>query len=140
MFFPDRHNERFNFTADVGLLVSEFIVEGSGRPADRSHAVGASTSSGRVLSMSSNPPPACKKGTGSSQSATVKVAYAVAKKVGNKLEFKKLHQAFIKVVESTANIHYLTHAARGKWGENLVLVTADGMPLEDGSGTQGELI
>lgn len=146
-FFPNLRNERFNFTSDVGIFITSLAVEGSSRPRDPnlqpSQPGGSSSgggSSSRVLSISSNTPPMFKKSTGSSSCVTVKVVYSTMKKIGNKFSFKKLHQAFVKVVESTANVHYITHVVREKWNNNLVLVTNDGMLIEDGSGTKGELV
>ena len=122
----------------MGLFISQLSVEGT-RRARSSTADSASnnnsTSSGRVLS---NVPPVFKsKAGGSSSSISVKIAYATMKRNGHKCEFRKLHQAFFRVGESTANVCYLTEAVKEKWGKDLVLVTADGILIEDSSGTRG---
>ena len=115
-------------------------MEGSRRARSDAASTSNSTSSGsRVLSVPSTVPPIFKsKVGGSSSSISVKIAYATMKRNGTKCEFRKLHQAFIKVGESTANVSYLTEAVKEKWGKDLILVTADGMPIEDSSGTRGE--
>ena len=140
VFFPDVNNESFNFTPEVGVFITDFNVEGRPSAFERSTSGRGSSSSTRVLSVASSVPPCSKKSTAGSSYVNVKIAYAtVKKKFGHKLDFKKIHQSFFKILESTANVHYLTQAVREKWGgENLILVTNDGMPIEDGSGTQGE--
>jgi hypothetical protein len=56
---------------------------------------------------------------------------------GNRLEFKPLHVTFVEVTEATANVVYLSHVVKERWGPHFRLVTSDGMVLEDSSGTQG---
>jgi len=46
-------------------------------------------------------------------------------------------QAFIDVTDSTANAHCITNVVQKRWGTDFQLVTADGLQLEDSSGTQG---
>lgn len=142
-FFPDTANEKFDFTADVGLFITRFIVEGTQsrlRPAVSASMACPSTS--RISSLSNiQPPPVYKSNRASSGGpfANVKITYSIIKKSGSRPDFKKLHQAFIKVNDDTANVHYLTYMIRQKWNCDLVLVTPEGMPIEDGSGTQGNL-
>ena len=54
-----------------------------------------------------------------------------------KPEFTLQTQPFVDVTESTANVIYITSAIQSKWGSQYVLVTSDGLQIEDGSGTQG---
>ena len=135
VFFP----ESFEFTPKVGVCITDFNVEGRPSALERSMSGRGSSSSTRVLSVASSVPPCSKKSTAGSSYVNVKIAYATVKKkyYGHKLDFNEIHQ--LKLLESTANVHFLTQAVREKWGgENLILVTNDGMPIEDGSGTQGE--
>ena len=44
---------------------------------------------------------------------------------------------FTTVVESTALISYLSSMIQEKWGEGYLLVTSDGLRLEDSDGTRG---
>ena len=68
----------------------------------------------------------------------VKVVQATMRRQANgKLEFTSTGQAFIDVTDSTANVHYITNIVQKKWGAEFQLVTADGLQLEDSSGTQG---
>ena len=57
--------------------------------------------------------------------------------IGGKAEFTPQTQTFVDVTESTANVIYITTAVQRKWGSQYVLVTSDGLQIEDGSGTQG---
>ena len=69
----------------------------------------------------------------------VKVVQAhVSKSATGKLEFHRLGQAFIDVNESTANVFHITDVIQNKWGDDYVLVTGDGLQVEDSSGTQGK--
>lgn len=50
--------------------------------------------------------------------------------------FRKLGQVFIDVMEVTTNIHYITSVVQQKFGSDYAIVTADGLRIEDSSGTQ----
>ena len=52
-----------------------------------------------------------------------------------KCEFANHGQTFVDVIESTVN--YIRNAVQKRWGEEYILVTADGLEIEDSSGTQG---
>ena len=79
------------------------------------------------------PGPFAKKG-----SNTINVKVAAIKHLGKgKVEFSSRGQTYIDVTDSTANVHYITNAVQQKWGTGFQLVTADGLALEDSSGTQG---
>ena len=43
------------------------------------------------------------------------------------------------VTEATANFHYISSTIQRKWGQEYILVTYDGLKLDDSSGTQGML-
>ena len=58
-------------------------------------------------------------------------------KNGRKVDFKPVHQTFIELVETTANVDHILGVVQRKWGTNFVLVTQDGLKLEDAPGTQG---
>ena len=122
----------FDFNVDVGVVITRLVVEC--RLNDGSRA-----SSSRILSLRSpsTPPIFTKKGSGSSI-ANVKITQAIMKKgANNRPEFKRLHQTFVEVMDSTANI-YLSNAVREKWGSEYMLVTADGLTIDESSGTRGE--
>ncbi len=71
-------------------------------------------------------------------SANVKVVLAaISRSSGGKLNFTKQKQTYIPVKEATATVPYITSVVRETWGPHNVLVTADGLKLQDGPGTQG---
>lgn len=55
----------------------------------------------------------------------------------NKPVFTPSHQTYVEVQESTANVDYIKNNIRRQWGDNYILVTNDGLELEDSSATQG---
>lgn len=123
----------------MGYLILRLIVEGS----TCSSMAAIPSGSNRVFSSSStagctiSPKPVGTK----KNSINVKIVHASAKKGtgrDGRPEFKPLTQAFVEVTESTANVMYLSHIIKEKWGADHILVTADGMKIEDSSGTQGE--
>ena len=144
-FFPDNRNSRFVFTGDVGLFITTLMVEGSPSGSNVSRDGESSAGFSRVFStVGSKPlqasPLFTSRKASSSSAVNVKIVQAIMKKgIGSRPEFKPLHVEFVKVTEETANVLYLSHVVKGKWGSEYVLVTADGMELEDSSGTQGEL-
>lgn len=52
-----------------------------------------------------------------------------------KVEFLHEEQMHIDVTESTANVQYVTREMQERWGKTYVVVTADGLELEDCEGT-----
>lgn len=52
--------------------------------------------------------------------------------------FLKLGQIFIELCESTANMPYVSEKVKNEFGNDHVLVSADGLEITDSSGTQGE--
>ena len=54
-----------------------------------------------------------------------------------KCEFTNHGQTFVDVTESTSNVNYVRNVVQKRWREEYTLVTADGLEIEDSSGTQG---
>jgi len=76
-----------------------------------------------------------------SQSCTVKVIQASMKRMPNgKCEFSQMGQVFVDCNESSANANYIRSVVQSKWGTQYILVTGDGLEIEDSSGTQGRCI
>ena len=74
------------------------------------------------------------------QSTNVKIVQASVKRLSSgKMEFTAQNQTFVDVTETTANLHYVSSAIQAKWGPKYVLITSDGLKLDDSSGTQGML-
>ena len=62
----------------------------------------------------------------------VKVVQATMKKLSNgKYEFNNENQTYITVTEGTANLDYISQVVQRKWGAGYVLVTSDGLKLDD---------
>ena len=62
----------------------------------------------------------------------VKVVQATMKKLpSGKMEFKSENQTYVTVTEGTANLDYVSQAVQRKWGSHYVLVTSDGLKLDD---------
>ena len=58
--------------------------------------------------------------------------------VGGKPEFDPMEQLYVCLTEATANVDYVLNTVQWKWGNDRVLVTADGLKIEDCAGTQGQ--
>lgn len=143
-FFPDPQNTRFLFSDDVGTLITDFKAMGS--PSAPQTPVASQTT--RVSSVpwsglseaSTSTAPASQlfTATRKTQSTNVKIVQASMKRLsGGKMDFTPQNQTFVDVTEATANLHYVSSAIERKWGPEYVLVTADGLKLDDSSGTQG---
>ena len=58
---------------------------------------------------------------------------------GNRPHFSKQGQTYVELTEATAKMQYVTSAVQHEWGAEYVVVTSDGLPIPDSSGTQGML-
>ena len=136
-FFPDPSNplQAFLFSDDVGSLCYRFNVEGSpssGNSGNRTLLfTQPSTSRNPLVAHSS------RRSSGG-PTINVKVVQAKMRWPQNgKPEFTSQNVAYINVAETTANITYITNAVQNKWGTDYVVVSSEGLPIEDSSGTQG---
>ena len=57
---------------------------------------------------------------------------------GGKPQFERVGQVFVNITEATANLMHVLTAVREDFGEDYVVVTAEGLEVKDSSGTQGE--
>lgn len=70
--------------------------------------------------------------------ANVKVVQAKFKKLPNGWpDFTILSQTFVEIYETTPNVTYLSSVIKEKWGAEYLLVTSDGLQINDTTGTQG---
>ena len=53
-------------------------------------------------------------------------------------EFSQKAQMHLNVAESTANVNHILREVHQRWGEEYVIVTVDGLELEDCEGTKGK--
>jgi hypothetical protein len=145
-FFPDVRNERFDFCSDVGFLITRLQVEGSSFSESSPSTSGnnpstSGSSTSRVFSTlgsaTSSIIPVGKKNS----NPTLKIFKGtIVKKSNGHLAVERIGQTFVTITDSTANVPYLTHHVKEKWGQNYVLVSNDAIRIEDSSGTQGGLI
>ena len=57
-----------------------------------------------------------------------------------KFEFQPVSQTFIELIEATANVDHILAIIRRRWGPDYILVTQDGLQIEDSPATQGSYI
>ena len=139
-YFPDSQNTRFVLSDDVGVLITELVAMGSPAPGTTSQSAVRVPS---ISSLSSEPSTSGLQTHALSlrknHSSNEKIIQASMKRLANgKLDFVPHNQTFVDVTEATANVNYITAAVQRKWGPDHVLVTSDGLQLDDSSGTQGE--
>ena len=142
-FFPDPSNTHFLLTDDVDILITNLVAMGS--PVQSTSSSTSATT--RMSSASAEPstyglqvPQTQYTASRKAQSTNVKILQASIKRLSNgKIEFLAQNQTFVDVTETTANLHYVSSAIQRKWGSEYILVTSDGLKLDDSSGTQGML-
>ena len=54
-----------------------------------------------------------------------------------KIEFKEISQVHVDLEEDTASVEYVLRAVRNRWGPSYIIVTSDGLPIEECSSTKG---
>ena len=67
-------------------------------------------------------------------SFSFKVIKADVHRIGKKIDFQPQSQIFIDLVDSTANVDGVVQR---RWGSDYILVTQDGLQLEESPATQG---
>ena len=149
-FYPDELGH-FNLQEMSLLFGSVLSVEGPNLPPGVAPSVTVSStaqSSGIGASASYNsapPPPAFrsvvpKHSSSKGPTVSVKVIRATMESFrAGKTEFSQEAQMHIDISESTANVEHVTKEVQQRWGEKYIIVTADGLQLEDCEGTQGNL-
>lgn len=139
--FPMR-TTRFIFNDDVGVLICNLIAMGS--PTSVQHqSPSPPATSVRVIPTSLEPstsglPQQTQFSARKTQSCYVKIVQASIRHLPNgKMEFIAQNQTFVDVTEATANLHYVISAVQRKWGQDYVLVTSDGLKVDDSSWDKG---
>lgn len=133
-YFPDQGG-LFNTDHEVGETVFSLTVEGA--------PVYQSSQTIPCATPATNPNPESRpfyKPTGSKKETTfnIKVVKANMNKLPNgKVEFDRMEQTHISVDDRSANVNTVTNAVQAKWGSDYVVVTGDGLEVDDSSGTQG---
>ena len=104
-----------------------------------------SSGSGASASYNSNPPPPAsrsvipKQPVSKGPTANVKVIRAkMERSRTGKVEFIQEAQMHLDVTDSTANVEHVQNVVQQRWGDRYVLVTTDGLELEDYDGIKGK--
>ena len=131
-FFPDSANASFDLPAGIDCLVVEGAAVVQGPSPVSSVPVTTPGYAGGTRPVFSS---GQRKGQ---PTFNVKVVQASLKWLPNgKPEFNHLGQVFVDITEATANVHYIRSEVQKKWGADYIIVTADGLQLDDSPGTQG---
>jgi len=75
----------------------------------------------------------------SNSTFSLKVVQAIMEGVSanGRPTFSKQGQCFVELVESIANVPYVTSVIRNEYGNDHIVVTSDGLEVKDSSGTRG---
>ena len=137
IFFPDATNTHFELPVSADYLIVEGTTTVPG-PSSASNGVQALTPVTTGYTSNNRPFSSNQK---KSQTFNVKVVQANLKWLPNgKPEFKQMGQLFIDITETTANVQYVQSVIQSKWGSDYILVTVDGLQLDDSPGTKGILV
>ena len=69
---------------------------------------------------------------------TVKIIHAkIDRSRTRKVKFTQEAQMHLDITESTVNVQYVLNEVQQRWGDQYVLVTIDGLELEDCERTKG---
>ena len=92
---------------------------------------------GRYSSLSRVNPPTCSRK--SETRYNIKVVKAQLRRDNDQkpILIVLAEQEFVSVTESTANVPYINSVLQSKFGADFVVVTSDGLKVEDSSSTQG---
>ena len=145
VIFPDQITSNFDFPPDI-KSGDTFFVHGNLAGAPRSSngqlvplAVPSTSRGFSEVSHYITPSrPMFSSAKKHQVSFSLKIVQANMKRLSSgKIEFTHKSQMFIDIKEDTANVHYITDVIQRKWGNSYVLVTNDGLMIEDCSGTNG---
>ncbi len=140
-YFP---NESGAFDLSDTYDGAVLVVEGPEPVIPRTTTVSStaqSNVSGASSAYHSNPPPfksvIPRSKAGSTTSVKILKAEMSTSRTG-KVDFEQSAQMHIDVTETTANVCHILREVHQKWGEGYVLVTLNGLQLEDCEGTRGK--
>ncbi|XP_068727311.1 uncharacterized protein [Montipora capricornis] len=134
-------NGRFDFSDVLDGTVFDVMGECKEMNAPQNafaYTAAPTSSSGVTSSMKSLfNRPFVKKGNSSSSSFGCKIILAEMKKTPKGVTFSDKNQTFITVNEETANVTYILQKVKEKFGEGVLLVSGNGLPILDEEGTRG---
>ncbi len=136
-FFTD--GGKFAFTSEVPTLIYAFDVQGSLGSASSSAPASVPASASAISYPTTSPVLSTfrRPSTAKNQSVNVKVIQAKMTKIKGRPNFINISLEYVEVTEATANVASLSSTVQKKWGDDHVLVGADGLLLEESSATQG---
>ena len=140
--FPD---DEGNFSVSAVGICSHLIVEG---PAFATHAQSPTITVPCTPGPSSTMPqrtagsqvPPFFRSVVRAKSSTINLKVVLAKMTtteSGKCSFNAESQMFIELTESTANVNHIVSAVRYQWGQDVILVSSDGLEFENSQGSQG---
>ena len=145
-YFPDE-NGQFNLQEEAISSFTTLIVEGPTISSTTATGTAPSTSSrcttaggvhGPSSSLSSTSPTFRSVTAAHKKAYNIKIIRAsMISTTGRAANFKILGQTFLEIVDSTANLEYVEAIVQKRWGSEYVIVTNDGLKLEDSPATQG---
>ena len=139
IYFPDISTGCFTLPPGVEYLMVEgsSVIQGASSVSDTVNVATPHTAGNTRV----NRPAFGSLQRKSHLSFNIKIVQATLKWLSNgKPEFNHLGQLFVDITEATANVHYILSVVQKKWGRDYNIVTADGLQLDDCSGTQGSYI
>uniref|UniRef100_A0A1X7VJI3 Uncharacterized protein n=1 Tax=Amphimedon queenslandica TaxID=400682 RepID=A0A1X7VJI3_AMPQE len=143
VFFPNLSKTSFDVPSDVECLIAMGTPsDGVGVVSSQPSGSGFSTPilSGTTRSMLCPSRPVFSKKSIDGGTANVKIVQAHFVKSTGKGPNKFLpttEQIFVPVKESTANVLHVTEIMQDSWGTEYVLITSDGLRIQDSAGTRG---
>lgn len=69
---------------------------------------------------------------------TTKVVKADKRVVGGKVEFTSIEAVYVDLKPGTANVNYVLAYIQNLWGSEYVIVSNDGLQIQDSSATKGQ--
>ena len=138
VFFPHQGSNTFSFTSDVGDTIISLTVHGLPSFIKRPiiHQEKPSRSFDYRFVRTS-------KKAGPSGTYSLKVMRAEVSRMSTgkiSLENSTTGQTFILLDETTANVDFINCEVQKVWGKKYIIVTGNGLPIEDSSGTQGTTV
>ena len=79
-----------------------------------------------------------RKSSDGSFSVKIVQARMTKSKAGGKIEFQRTGQAYVVTTERQASVDYILRECQSQFGDGHVLVTSDGLEINDSPGTRGQ--
>ena len=149
MYLPDDNGD-FNLNSQEDITFSTLVVEGPSPQALESSVVQSPTTLSSAVpyrhlshpSHSGVVPPVFRSVVAPRKGATFNLKVLLAKMErgpSGKCHFHMMNQTFMELTEKNARVSDITEYIQNCWGEQeeLIIVTSDGLRVEDCDGTRG---